>query len=162
MAHLARPEKSKATLTRWLFCVYGAKLSVDRYLNAYRNQKYGAAKRGVEFLLTFKQWCDFWGADIDRRGTGPDDLQMQRIGDSGPYAIGNIKKGRPRQNAITMGLVRRTRNTAMAAEIREAELDFLMTQESGESTSDDDDGLPCLGYASMIDRRYSFAVDKGR
>ena len=137
-------------------------MSIEKYLDAYATQRHRAKSRGIEFKLTFKEWCDFWGDDIERRGSGPNDLQMQRIGDSGPYAIGNIKKGTPSQNAKTMGLVRRSRNTALAREIHEAELDYLMTQESGEEKWLDDDAheLAKLGYKTSLHARYDFVADK--
>lgn len=160
--HLARPEKSKATLIRWLFAFTPRKMSIGKYLAAYRSQKSGAKQRGIAFELTFKEWCDFWGDDIDRRGTGCDDLQMQRFGDSGPYALWNVKKGTPKQNMRTMGAVRRMRNTTLAGEVREAELDHLMSQESGEDDYLDDDAheLSKLGLQSSYDMRHRFVVDE--
>jgi hypothetical protein len=161
-AHLARPEKSKAALIRRLFAFTAPKMTASRYLKAYQAQRSGAKSRGIEFHLTFKEWCDFWGEDIGRRGTGPNDLQMQRIGDSGPYALGNIKKGVPRQNAKTAGLVRRTRSAELGARYRKEQLDRLMTEESGEERwlDDDEHEFAKLGYASMSTVRYKYAADK--
>ena len=39
-------------------------------------QKCGAKKRGIGWELSFEQWLEFWGEDIDRRGSGANDLQM--------------------------------------------------------------------------------------
>jgi len=58
----------------------------------YTSQKGHAKHRGIEFNLTFEEWMDWWGDDFDKRGRGKDDLVMARIGDTGPYELGNIKK----------------------------------------------------------------------
>ena len=73
----------------------------NKYFKAYQSQKSGATARGIEWKLTFREWRDWWGDDIDKRGRGANQLQMQRFNDSGPYAIGNITKGTPKQNAAT-------------------------------------------------------------
>ena len=59
---------------------------------AYLSQKNNAKIRGIKFLLTFEEWRDWWGDDFDNRGCTTDKLVMARIGDEGPYALGNIKK----------------------------------------------------------------------
>lgn len=55
-------------------------------------QKKSAQQRGTPFLLTLKEWWDIWqesGHWKDRgRGSG---YCMARWGDSGPYAIGNVR-----------------------------------------------------------------------
>ncbi len=76
-------------------------LDAKKALAAYRSQKHNAARRGIGWELTFKQWCDWWGEDIERRGTRRGCLQMQRYMDRGPYALGNIKKGEPADNVRT-------------------------------------------------------------
>jgi hypothetical protein len=72
---------------------------------AYKAQRANARRRGIAWDLTFDQWLAWWGADLVRRGVGPDRLQMQRIGDAGPYALGNIRKGYPRDNMRTYSIV---------------------------------------------------------
>jgi hypothetical protein len=67
----------------------------------YYRQKYGAKARGIGWQLTFEQWLDWWGEDLDRRGTHYNSLGMCRFGDVGPYALDNIYKGTPRQNGHT-------------------------------------------------------------
>lgn len=67
----------------------------------YAQQKRGAGQRGIEFKLTFEQWLEWWGEDLDRRGSGKESLQMQRFHDKGAYELGNIKKGYPRENSRT-------------------------------------------------------------
>lgn len=51
--------------------------------------------------MTFDEWCAFWGNDLEKRGKRADCLVMCRFHDSGPYAIGNIKKAYPRDNNKT-------------------------------------------------------------
>ena len=67
--------------------------------DAYRNQKSNAKRRGVEFLLTFEEWRDWWGKDFAGRGSAKGRLVMARYGDKGPYQLGNIKKITCSENA---------------------------------------------------------------
>lgn len=99
----------------------------------YHSQRNGAKKRGIEWRLTFREWLDWWGEDLDRRGSGRDQLQMQRKLDSGPYALGNIVKGVPRQNVRTWQTVRRNVRAAAAKSAHEAALDAAPTREADES-----------------------------
>lgn len=87
---------------------------------------HGAKWRGIGWELTFDQWLEFWGADLDRRGNGTDSLQMQRFADSGPYAVGNIRKGRPQQNVKTASAVRKNKASARAAAEHQKRLDAMM------------------------------------
>lgn len=89
----------------------------------FNGQKVNAKKRGIEWNLTFKQWCDFWGGDIEKRGRGHDKLQMQRYSDKGGYEIGNIKKGYPYQNSKTAGNVKKNKAAIMNKEEREKQYD---------------------------------------
>ena len=82
----------------------------------YRNQEAKAEIRGVEWKITFQEWLDWWGDDLDQRGPRADQLVMCRFHDKGPYQLGNICKGHPRDNAKTNGNVRRTINAATAKE----------------------------------------------
>ena len=59
---------------------------------AYTNQKNNAERLGIDFLLTFEEWCDWWGDDFCDRGKNKGKLVMARYGGKGPYALGNIKK----------------------------------------------------------------------
>lgn len=112
-------------------------MDITQYLQAYYAQKSGAAHRGIDFLLTFKEWCDFWGEDIDRRGSGPNDLQMQRFADTGPYALGNIRKGTPKQNSATAARMRAKRESDKAHEELQAALDRMMFEDSMPERDDD-------------------------
>jgi hypothetical protein len=68
---------------------------------AFTQQRNSAKARGISWELTFEQWVEWWGEDLPRRGRGRHNLQMQRPCDSGPYALGNIRKGTPRENQRT-------------------------------------------------------------
>jgi hypothetical protein len=81
-------------------------MDVTEALRKYREQQARAHARGIEWRLTFHEWFTWWGDDLDRRGVGHDELQMQRFGDSGPYALWNIRKGYPRDNAATAAKVK--------------------------------------------------------
>lgn len=93
--------------------------------NKFHQQRRKAKARGIDWELTFDQWLAWWGEDIDRRGPGFDQLQMQRPADSGPYALWNIRKGVARQNAKTRGDVVRTKRTLIKAETLERTRDAL-------------------------------------
>jgi len=67
---------------------------------AFLGQRHTSKQRGVEFNLSFEEWCDFWGADFIFRGIKNDDLQMCRYGDEGPYEIGNIYKDTKENNKL--------------------------------------------------------------
>jgi hypothetical protein len=89
----------------------------------FNRQKARAAARGIEWQLSFDQWVTWWGEDINLRGKGVGQLQMQRFGDKGPYAIWNIKKGTPQQNSKTMGALRRNHNQQAASDRHQRNLD---------------------------------------
>lgn len=138
----------------------------DDAIGKYRRQRHGARLRGIDFRLTFEQWLEWWGDDLDRRGVGPDDLQMQRQGDSGAYEIGNIRKGTPRENAKTRGAIKRAAASKRAKELREAALDAAMFQPSVEQSpwrdmTEDECELNRMFNRSGLQRGpNSFLVDK--
>jgi hypothetical protein len=132
-------------------------LSINRYLRAYRAQRDNAKRRGIEFHLTFKEWCDFWGEDVDRRGNGPNDLQMQRFADTGPYAVGNIRKGTPKQNSVTASHMRRKRACDKAHMELQSALDrALYENHAPEPDEYVDEELYKLGYGSSYSQRFSY------
>lgn len=69
-----------------------------KFTELYRRQAYHAKRRGIDFLISFEEWLDWWGEDIHQRGRGMGKLQMCRNKDCGPYAIGNIFKATHEQN----------------------------------------------------------------
>lgn len=58
----------------------------------YCYQRQSAARRGIEWRITFIEWMSVWlqsGRWADR-GVGKGRYCMSRRGDVGPYAIGNV------------------------------------------------------------------------
>lgn len=109
----------------------------ESYKEAFRTQRRHAVKRGISWELSFDEWLAWWGDDIARRGSGPNDLQMQRPGDAGPYALWNIRKGTPRQNAKTNSAVQRNAAARRADEERQRRQDALMSFDSAPDYDDD-------------------------
>jgi hypothetical protein len=64
----------------------------------YAQQRANAAKRGIEFDLTFDEWREIWGGNFHRRGTGAAQLGMLRTRDEGGYSVGNVRLGTPKEN----------------------------------------------------------------
>lgn len=58
-------------------------------IKAYRQQKSTAARRGIEWEITFREWLAVWDGHWNRRGRG-DGLVMCRKKDQGPYKVGNV------------------------------------------------------------------------
>lgn len=138
---------------------------MEKYRKAYAAQKATARRRGIDFRLTFEEWLAFWGDDIDKRGRGTFDLQMQRPADTGPYALGNIVKGTRLQNCRTAGAMLRKRNSDKAAEDLKSALDRAMFEKSSldeDEMTEDEQELASLGFASSLGRQHIFAVDKDR
>jgi hypothetical protein len=65
----------------------------DRRRYAYNAHKRGARQRGIEFLLTFDEWCAIWDASgkWEQRGAHVGEYCMARHGDIGPYATHNVR-----------------------------------------------------------------------
>jgi hypothetical protein len=65
----------------------------QKWRNKYRLHKATAALRGIDFLLTFKQWFEIWESSghMHERGRRKGEYVMARKGDRGAYALGNIK-----------------------------------------------------------------------
>ena len=58
----------------------------------YRQHANNAQKRGIPFELSFYEWLGIWinSGKFERRGSGKGRYCMGRIGDAGPYAVGNV------------------------------------------------------------------------
>jgi hypothetical protein len=56
------------------------------------DQRATSKRRGVDFRLTFEEYCEFWGEDFEKKGRKPNDLCMGRYEDDGAYEVGNIYK----------------------------------------------------------------------
>jgi len=64
----------------------------SRERTLFRAQRRNAFDRGIEFTLTLEQWLSVWvkSGHYHDRGRGQNKFCMGRIGDIGPYAIGNV------------------------------------------------------------------------
>jgi hypothetical protein len=86
----ANKEKKAACNKRWN--------EQNKAKRGYLTQRKDAKRRGVEFKLSYEEWLEFWGDDLDLRGRDDHQLCMARYGDTGAYEIGNIKKLTMSQN----------------------------------------------------------------
>lgn len=62
-----------------------------KVLPAFKCHRYQAAARGIAFDMTLTEWAGIWmdSGKWDERGPGRGYV-MSRIGDVGPYAVGNV------------------------------------------------------------------------
>lgn len=60
---------------------------------AYGEQKRNAKTRGIDFSISLKEWWNIWAdsGKWEMRGRGYGKYVMARNGDTGPYAIGNVR-----------------------------------------------------------------------
>lgn len=63
---------------------------MDRMRQAYITQRNFAKYRGIEWDLTYADWCELWAEKWHLRGRGNDKYCMARHGDAGPYALWNV------------------------------------------------------------------------
>lgn len=57
----------------------------------FRLQENSARRKGLPFELTFADWLEVWGLDLDRRGRLPGDLYLERIDKPKGYVRGNLR-----------------------------------------------------------------------
>lgn len=59
----------------------------------FKMQRARARERGIGFRLSFKRWLDIWetSGHLHERGRRKGQYCMSRIGDKGPYAVGNVQ-----------------------------------------------------------------------
>lgn len=57
------------------------------------NHKQRAKRNGIDFLLTFEQWCKIWldSGHYYEKGTKQGQYVMSRFNDVGPYSVDNVK-----------------------------------------------------------------------
>lgn len=72
---------------------------------AFRNHKYAARRRGIDFQFNFDEWCQWWRSNLGddwllRRGRKQTQFVMARKGDKGPYHPSNVKCIRAAQNIM--------------------------------------------------------------
>lgn len=68
----------------------------------YGGQRITALQRGIQFTLTFEDWCDIWdkSGHYDKRGVGIGKYCMSRIKDEGPYSVENVFIQLHRENSV--------------------------------------------------------------
>lgn len=137
-------------------------MEVRKLKAKFAGQKCGAKNRGIEWKLTFEEWINWWGDDIEKRGTGHDKLQMQRYGDKGAYELGNIKKGYPKDNRATWAKTVATRKAEKAKQEHEAWLNALMYQPSNppKDYEDDEESIEKEIKSNGVILYARFAIDR--
>lgn len=71
---------------------------------AFYSHRTHAKARGIGFEFSYAEWRLWWETELARlgprarRGVGRRQYGMCRILDRGPYASGNVRAARPRQN----------------------------------------------------------------
>lgn len=83
----------------------------------YTRHKANAKQRGVAFALTFTQWWDIWQASGKWDERASDGYVMCRIGDAGPYAVGNVYIGTSGTNAAERNRIYHKRNCPFGFEV---------------------------------------------
>jgi hypothetical protein len=58
----------------------------------YLDHKANSKRRGISFELSFDQWWDIWTSSgkWELMGRGAGKYCMSRVGDTGPYEVGNV------------------------------------------------------------------------
>lgn len=62
---------------------------------AFTRQRSDAKRRGIQFQISFNEWCSWWKAQLgpdwfELRGRNADNYVMARKGDKGSYKLGNV------------------------------------------------------------------------
>jgi hypothetical protein len=81
-------------------------MSKNKVRDKFHQHRRNAACRGIDFELTFEEWFRFWddSGHFHERGVKKGQYVMARYGDSGPYAIGNVKIIRHEENILERGV----------------------------------------------------------
>jgi len=71
----------------------GKKYGSAKYGYKYASHHISAQKRGILFELSYGQWLKIWiwSGHLHERGRKIGQYCMARIGDTGPYAVDNVK-----------------------------------------------------------------------
>jgi hypothetical protein len=101
---------------------YGNSTTKGSPLCQFMNQRSSAGTRGIGWELTFAEWWRIWQESdhYKERGRGYG-YQMARLGNSGPYAAGNVEIITGAQNSSDSFLVKpASERAAMASKTRAA------------------------------------------
>jgi hypothetical protein len=85
----------------------------------YQQQKWNAARRKIQFNLTYSEWLEIWTASgkLDQRGKQAGGYVMSRFGDKGNYEIGNVHITTTEENTRE-GNLGKKKSTRHAAKLR--------------------------------------------
>jgi len=80
---------------------YKHKYIMTIYKQRYFEHRQNANHRGIPFELTFDEWLQIWqdSGKWQLRGKGKGSYVMSRVGDTGPYKVGNVYINSHEQNA---------------------------------------------------------------
>lgn len=131
------------------------------YKQVFSNARSRANKSGVGWILSFDEWIEWWGDDIDRIGTGQNDLRMVRISDKEPFSIHNIRKVDAIQFGKIISAKRRNRASFVHAEENAFRKDAMVYSASKEIDNDHIDDNEPLFDRTML-KRAAFLIDKRR
>lgn len=94
--------KRDATVLRHFGCDYATARTLNNgapfkqpgtRAEAFFRQKRSAGQRGIDWCMTFPEWCRVWdeSGKVALRGRGRGRYCMSRKGDAGPYSVGNVR-----------------------------------------------------------------------
>ena len=97
-----KSEKRERRALKKFGCGYDEALSLNDGLafkaqrckaEGFSHQRRNAEKRGIEWSMTFPEWCKIWNESgkYPLRGRQAQSYVMSRLNDAGAYAIGNVK-----------------------------------------------------------------------
>ena len=80
---------------------YKHKYIMTIYKQRYFEHRQNANHRGIPFELTFDEWLHIWqdSGKWQLRGKGKGSYVMSRVGDTGPYKVGNVYINNQEDNA---------------------------------------------------------------
>ena len=84
----------------------------------FANQRFRAAKRGIDWHLTFEEWWEIWrkSGQWEKRGSKRGQYVMARHWDAGPYAVWNVDIQLCSDNSRTVMYRRRYKRAKVPAE----------------------------------------------
>jgi hypothetical protein len=81
-----------------------------KFYRAFAQQRNQAQWRGETWTMSFEEWFDTWGNDIERRGRGSGDLAMTRKDASQPWCVDNVDIITRKEHLQRCGIIRAEQN----------------------------------------------------
>ena len=96
----ANADRERATAAKGHAKWLAANPEKAKWIYGFHSQKCAAKQRRIPFLLTFEEWQAIWidSGKWEQRGKKSNQYCMARHGDTGPYAIGNVRICTVREN----------------------------------------------------------------